>query len=272
MHDADTVLVISSPDQLYSLDSLQVVVFTHAVGPLNKEQELALGAFVERGGGLVCSGDTIEAYHDYAMFGDLLGGVYGACIPHCELIAHVATEDHYITRRADSSFAVVEEIYLLDHIPADAEVLWRLSWRYTSRVLAYTRAYGKGRVFCTTLGSAEETSKHPVFAQMLERAIRYVAGAKTEEQPVRVALLGYGVIGLEHATAITSTPGLTLSLVCDRDERRLRRVGETFPDVSTCTDMAQILDDPAIDAVIISTPPNTHAPLLCRCCRPANMS
>jgi predicted dehydrogenase/type 1 glutamine amidotransferase len=261
MHDADTVLVISSPDQLYSLDSLQVVVFTHAAGPLNKEQELALVAFVERGGGLVCSGDTIEAYHDYATIGDLFGEVYGACIPRCELIARVATEDHYITRRADPSFAVVEEMYLLDHVPADAEVLWRLSWRYTSRALAYTRAYGKGRVFCTTLGSAEETSKHPVFAQMLERAIRYVAGAKTEEQPVRVALLGYGVIGLEHATAITSTPGLTLSLVCDRDERRLRRVGEAFPDASTCTDMAQILDDPTIDAVIISTPPNTHAPL-----------
>lgn len=261
MSDAEAVVVISSPDQLRSLDISQVALFYGAVGPLNEEQERALCSFVERGGGLVCSGDMLEAYHEYDLLGDVLGGVHGSCIPRCELIARVATANHYITRRADASFAVVEEMYLLAHAPSDATVLWQTSWRYAAHTLAYTRTYEKGRVFCTTLGYDEETRRHPVFTQMLQRAIQYVAGAKDEEQAVRVALIGYGAIGFEHGTALHNVPGLTLSLVCDRDEQRLQRAVKAFPDVRTCTNTTQVIDDPDIDAVIISTPPNTHAPI-----------
>jgi len=259
MFGDEEIVVITSPDQLYTLDNARVVLFYGAVGSLNKEQELALCTFVERGGGLVCSGDTIEAYHEYDILGEVLGQVHGSCIPRCELIARVATSDHYITRRADPSFAAVEEMYLLAGVPSDADVLWHTSWRYATHALAYTRFYDKGRVFCTTLGCDEETRRHPVFVQMLERAVQYVTGAKAEERPVHVALIGYGVIGFEHGSALNNVPGLALSLVCDRDERRLQRAVEAFPGVRTCTSMAQVMDDPDIDAVIISTPPNTHA-------------
>src|SRR5579884_399774 len=259
MLGTEAVIVISSPDQLYSLDNAQVVQFYGSVGPLNKEQELALCSFVERGGGLVCSGDTIESYHEYDALGEVLGQVYGFCTPRCELIARVANSDHYITRRADPSFAIVEALYLLDAVPPDADVLWQTSWHYTARALAYTRSHVKGRVFATTLGDDETTRKHPVFVQMLERAVQYASGASVEERPVHVALIGYGVIGFEHGSALNSVPGLALSLVCDRDERRLQRATQAFPGIRTCTSMTQVMDDSDIDAVIISTPPNTHA-------------
>jgi len=87
------------------------------------------------------------------LLGEILGQIHGICTPRSEIIARVATTDHYLTRRIDSSFTVLEGVYLLDRIPADAVILWQASWHYAKYTLAYTREFGQGRVFCTTLGS-----------------------------------------------------------------------------------------------------------------------
>jgi scyllo-inositol 2-dehydrogenase (NADP+) len=259
MLDVEGAFVVSSPEQLFHLDKQRVVVLNGDIGPLSVEQEQALCRFVERGGGMLCLGDAVEAYHEYELLGEVLGHVYGACIPRSEIIARVATPDHYMTRRVDPSFAVVEEMYLLDTIPPDAQMLWRTSWHYAVHALAYVRDYGRGRIFCTTLGYAPETRAHPVFEQMVSRATRYVAGETGEERPVNVAMIGYGAIGFEHGTAISNVAGLSYALVCDRNEERLQLARQAFPGVRTCTDLAQVMEDPDIDLVIVSTPPNTHA-------------
>ncbi|HEU5229559.1 MAG TPA: Gfo/Idh/MocA family oxidoreductase [Ktedonobacteraceae bacterium] len=259
MVEVEGLLVISSPEQLSYLWQHRVVVLNGDVGPINTEQEQSLCAFVRNGGGLVCLGDAVEAYHEYELFGEVLGHVYGSCKPKCEVIARVAPADHYMTRRVDPSFAVVESLYLLHAVPPDAEIIWRTSWHYNPLTLAYTRRYGRGRVFCTTLGSTIETQQLPAFQQMVERAVRYVAGAAEEERPANVAMIGYGAIGFEHGTAINHVPGLHYTLVCDRNEERLKLAEQAFPGVRTCTDLAQVAEDPSIDVVIVSTPPNTHA-------------
>jgi len=229
------------------------------VGALSTEQEQQLCMFVERGGGLVCLGNVVEAYRESDLLAEVIGHVHGRCVPPTEIIARVATPDHYITRRVDPAFAFHEGIYLLDVMPADATVLWHTSWQYTLCGLAYTRTYGRGHVFCTTLGNSQETQSHPVFQQMMARAMQYVVGAQAQEHPARVAMVGYGAIGFEHGTAISNVLGLEYSLVCDRNEERLAVARQAFPGVRTCTDLQQVADDPNIDVVIVSTPPNTHA-------------
>src|SRR5258707_5674761 len=72
-------------------------------------------------------------------------------------------------------------------------------------------------------------------------------------------MIGYGAIGFEHGTAINTVSGLEYALVCDRNEERLAKARQSFPGVSTCTDLAAVAADPSIDLVIVSTPPNTHA-------------
>ncbi len=259
MFHVQDIPVVTAPETFAHLTKQRVVVLDGKMAPLSPEQEEALCTFVERGGGLVCIGDAAEVYHEYELLGELLGNIHGFCTPRSEIIARVATNNHYITRRADATFAVLEDIYLLDVIPPDAQILWRTSWRYTSLPLAFTRNYGQGCVFCTTLGGAPETHANPVFQQMVDRAIRYVAGADTREIAARVAMIGYGAIGFEHGTAITAVPGLEYALVCDRNEERLAVARRAFPNVQTCTDLQQVAENPAIDLVIISTPPNTHA-------------
>jgi type 1 glutamine amidotransferase len=173
MEELVDTFVVSSREQLYHLDRHPVIVLNGDLGPLNSEQEQALCTFVEHGGGLVCLGDAVEAYHECDLLSEVLGHVHGICAPRSEIIVHVATTNHYMTRRVDPSFAVLESIYLLDVIPPDAEVLWRTSWHYTTYTLAYTRQHGQGRIFCTTLGSTTEAREHPVFVQMVARAVQY---------------------------------------------------------------------------------------------------
>src|SRR6266581_4681 len=241
MFHIQDIPLVTAPAMFAQLSRRDVVLLDSKTGQINTEQEEALCAFVERGGGLLCIGDAAEAYHEYELLGEVLGNIHGFCTPRCEVIARVATNDHYITRRVDPTFAVIEGIYLLDVIPHDAQVLWRTSWHYTSPALAYTRNHGRGRVFCTTLGSAPETQTNPVFQQMVGRAASYVAGMDVQETPARVAMIGYGVIGFEHGTAISTVPGLEYSLVCDRNEERLAVARQAFPGVHTCTNLQQVL-------------------------------
>jgi scyllo-inositol 2-dehydrogenase (NADP+) len=238
---------------------IRVIILDGDIGQLSLEQEASICAFVEEGGGLVCIGDAAEAYHEYPVLGELLGNVHGFCTPRSEIIARVANPDHYLTRRADSSFAVHEGVYLLDAMATDAETLWRASWRYGSYTVAFACTYGAGRVFCTTLGSDRQTWEQAAFRQMIDRAVRYAAGAETNEVTKRVAMIGYGAIGFEHGTAISNVPGLEYALVCDSNEERLVTAQRAFPGIQTCTDLDQVAEDPSIDVVIVSTPPNTHA-------------
>jgi scyllo-inositol 2-dehydrogenase (NADP+) len=252
---------------LRSPEREHVVVLNGDIGQISPEQEADLCSLVEKGGGLVCIGDAIEAYHELPLLGEMLGNVHGFCAPRSEIIARVATGDHYITRRVDPIFAVLESAYLLEALPPGAVQLWRTSWRYASYTLAYARSYGDGRVFCTTLGSDPQTWEHPVFRQMIERAVRYASGVETVERVKRVAMIGYGVIGFEHGTAINNVPGLEYALVCDRNEERLKTARQAFPGIETCLDLEQVAQDPGIDVVIVSTPPNTHAAITMRMLR-----
>ncbi|MCC7633741.1 oxidoreductase [Stenotrophomonas rhizophila] len=76
---------------------------------------------------------------------------------------------------------------------------------------------------------------------------------------LQVGLIGYGLAGsVFHAPLIQHTPGLALhSIVSSQRDRLLR----SFTDVHIHPHPQPLLDDPAIDAVVIATPNAEHAPL-----------
>lgn len=75
---------------------------------------------------------------------------------------------------------------------------------------------------------------------------------------MRMGLLAYGAIGHEHNLAIGATDGLELTAVCDTNPERIAAALELAPDAATFTDATEMLDSGLIDAVVISTPPNSH--------------
>jgi predicted dehydrogenase len=76
--------------------------------------------------------------------------------------------------------------------------------------------------------------------------------------PVRVAVVGYGYWGSKHARVLSSTPGVAVTVV-DTSASRLAEARRAFP----ATQIAGRLNDALsfVDAVVIATPPQTHAQL-----------
>jgi len=83
--------------------------------------------------------------------------------------------------------------------------------------------------------------------------------ALAEQRDYGVGLLGYGAIGAEHARAVLGTPGLKLSGVCDPKPERVAAALSVAPDAHVHHTADSLLQDPAIDVVIVSTPPDSHA-------------
>ncbi|MDT8446013.1 MAG: Gfo/Idh/MocA family oxidoreductase [bacterium] len=79
---------------------------------------------------------------------------------------------------------------------------------------------------------------------------------------MKIAVIGYGYWGPNLVRNFSWTPGVEVAYVCDLDPKQLAKVSAMFPNVGkTTTNYQEVLDDPSIEAVAISTPVQTHAPL-----------
>jgi UDP-2-acetamido-3-amino-2,3-dideoxy-glucuronate N-acetyltransferase len=77
-----------------------------------------------------------------------------------------------------------------------------------------------------------------------------------DERNIKVAVIGAGYWGKNLVRNFANLG--TLSAVCDSDPQACARAAEFAPGVTTCNSFADILSDPAIDAVAIGSPAITH--------------
>lgn len=83
---------------------------------------------------------------------------------------------------------------------------------------------------------------------------------------VRVAVIGAGIMGADHARIIASQiPGAVLQVVCDADPARGRAIADETGAAGAATDPLAVIADTAVDAVLIASPDATHAPLTLAC-------
>jgi scyllo-inositol 2-dehydrogenase (NADP+) len=76
---------------------------------------------------------------------------------------------------------------------------------------------------------------------------------------IGIGLIGYGVSGKTfHAPLVNATKGLNLSAVSSSDAHK---VHADWPEVKVMADPGAVINDPAVDLVIIPTPNDTHFPL-----------
>jgi predicted dehydrogenase len=76
--------------------------------------------------------------------------------------------------------------------------------------------------------------------------------------PVNIAVIGMGYWGPNLARNFAALPDAHLYSVCDVCEEPLRRMGQQHPKTHLTTEYRELLDDPAVDAVVIATPAETH--------------
>src|SRR5690349_2383906 len=79
---------------------------------------------------------------------------------------------------------------------------------------------------------------------------------------VRIALLGAGIMGADHARIVAGDlPGARLQVVCDASVDRARRVADDCGAADVATDPMAVIGRSDVDAVLIASPDETHAPL-----------
>ena len=76
---------------------------------------------------------------------------------------------------------------------------------------------------------------------------------------LRVGIVGGGYWGSKHVRTLSSLPGITEVTVVDPCVDRVLALASTYPALRVRATLASALDD--VDALVIATPPRTHAPL-----------
>ncbi|WP_118138618.1 Gfo/Idh/MocA family protein [Oceanicella sp. SM1341] len=75
---------------------------------------------------------------------------------------------------------------------------------------------------------------------------------------IRIGIAGYGYWGPNLARATAETGLARVEMIADRDPEALRRAAQRHPEARLTQDIAAMIADPAVDAVMIATPVHTH--------------
>src|SRR4051794_1864058 len=78
---------------------------------------------------------------------------------------------------------------------------------------------------------------------------------------IRVGVVGLGYWGPNLARNFAAIEGCQLAWCCDSDGARRERWAPVFPEARFTADLQDLLDDDALDAVVLATPVPTHGPL-----------
>jgi predicted dehydrogenase len=81
---------------------------------------------------------------------------------------------------------------------------------------------------------------------------------------VSIALVGLGYWGPNLARNFAAIEGCDLAWCCDASEEARARLSGQYPSTRFTDDLAEVLADPDVDAVVLATPVPTHAELAVR--------
>src|SRR3954447_22223665 len=76
--------------------------------------------------------------------------------------------------------------------------------------------------------------------------------------PIGVAVIGTGYWGPKLIRNLAGDPAFDLRWVCDRDRDRAHAAVGPYTTIGVCDELAVVLDDPRVTAVVIATPAGTH--------------
>ncbi|HSI63819.1 MAG TPA: Gfo/Idh/MocA family oxidoreductase, partial [Candidatus Saccharimonadia bacterium] len=82
---------------------------------------------------------------------------------------------------------------------------------------------------------------------------------------IRLGLIGPGGMGSNHLKSLVKNLDVEIAWICDVDAKRLESAaklaqGDSGKAPRTTPDLRKVLEDPAVDAVLIATPDHWHAP------------
>jgi uncharacterized protein len=161
-----------------------VMFFTTGELPISDAQKAALLAYVRSGRGFLGVHSATDTFYKWPEYGKLIGGYFNEHPWHQKVTVDVADPTSPLVGFLPPSFAIDDEIYQIRDLDAkNSHILLRLDPASVDLrapnvhpqdygwPLAWTRSYGRGRVFYTALGHEEAVWRDPRYQQMLTNAI-----------------------------------------------------------------------------------------------------
>jgi predicted dehydrogenase len=81
---------------------------------------------------------------------------------------------------------------------------------------------------------------------------------KANKRIIQIGVVGCGYWGPNLIRNLKQNPECHLKVLCDVSEQRLRHMIRLYPDLGTTTHFEELVNDPALEAVVIATPVRFH--------------
>lgn len=240
-----------------------VVLLDGPVPELGGDGVARLAAAVERGAALLALGATPRPGADPHL-AELLGATSTPPVQDgmVEIFATVAGPPSVLVARSTHEFLVVDVVAPLERATADLEPLLTSSIGFVHRLVAATRAVGRGRILVSSLGGTDRALTFPELTTILRRALAPIR--LQEQRPLGIGVVGYGPhggMGDAHGRAAAAVDGLELVAAVDPDASRRKAAEQAFPGVRTYAGIDDLLVDGDVDVAVVATPPSSHASL-----------
>ncbi len=164
-----------------------VLFYTTGELPVSDQQKQALLDFVRGGKGFAGIHSATDTFYKWPEYGELIGGYFDKHPWHQDVRVRVEDRKHPSTRHLGEAFTIKDEIYqfrnwsrdqvhVLLSLDADSVDLNKKDVHRTDKdfAIAWTRQYGKGRVFYTALGHRAEVWADERFRTHLLNGLRWV--------------------------------------------------------------------------------------------------
>ncbi len=149
------------------------IFYTFGLAMTSAEQE-ALLRYVHDGKGFVGLHTATCAVEENQPYLEMVGGRFRSHPPYGEFAVQIADRTHPITEGVPD-FLITDELYLTDQL-SDFHMLATASHEGQKVAIAWTRAYGAGRVAYISLGHSLESFNNPHFFELTRRAVKWAAG------------------------------------------------------------------------------------------------
>ena len=83
--------------------------------------------------------------------------------------------------------------------------------------------------------------------------------------PLRIAIIGVGRMGTNHARVLSDMPGVCLAAICDADGESAAKTAKRFLAEKACSDPAELLSGGKLDAVVVAVPTSEHMAVVEQC-------
>lgn len=161
------------------LKSYDVIVLYWTGGEISDFQLNGLSNFINIGGGLVGIHSATDAFHNNPCYEAMIGGRLFMHKDFRKYHVSVTNSQHPITKDLDE-FWVEDEQYIMDY-DHRVNVLCSALWKGQTMPVAWTKKWGKGRIYYLALGHRSDAwhesdgCKQEIFKVLLTRGISWVS-------------------------------------------------------------------------------------------------